>query len=382
MIKYFKELENRDNFYLPLVNRYDDDNIEFLCEYAIPVSFIEKYADLFKCGNALIKRYEDFDMDKYLEDNPYFDYAQYEETWDSITDMDTIREELYPVMKDYNKINISSFDIECYISLIKKLSLIYIYLFSNSKEYYTALYNKAQEALNELKKYNRIELNNDGEYQYEPDAWFITPDNHLYNPGGEGHYSRDFKRQYNQIKKELSTNKKLYQNHCISNLYYEKTKKIEEDEYIYESDFMTFLNYYKMPLFLEQIDEMNISREKHIVTIIKGIVNAHAHYFKFMENLCIYTDNPSEELNKIDEMTSNDMRDFLVRCCGFHKVESMQDKTITTSCINYEQEFEEYIKRGWNIVFVPPIIIDEEEKCIKEYPQDFLTIRKVLKNMI
>ena len=57
----------------------------------------------------------------------------------------------------------------------------------------------------------------------------------------------------------------------------------------------------------------------------------------------------------------------------------MQEKTITTSCINYEVKFEEYIKKGWNIVFIPPIIIDEDNHNVIHYPEEFLTIRKILK---
>ena len=57
----------------------------------------------------------------------------------------------------------------------------------------------------------------------------------------------------------------------------------------------------------------------------------------------------------------------------------MQEKIITTSCINYEDELEEYINNGWNVVFIPPIIIDENNHCLKEYPEDFLVIKKVLK---
>jgi len=70
---------------------------------------------------------------------------------------------------------------------------------------------------------------------------------------------------------------------------------------------------------------------------------------------------------------------MLVRCCGFHKVTSLPDKIITTSLINYEDEFREYIEKGWKIDFLPPIIINESKGTIEEYPEEFLTIRKILK---
>ena len=57
----------------------------------------------------------------------------------------------------------------------------------------------------------------------------------------------------------------------------------------------------------------------------------------------------------------------------------LEDKTISTSCFNYETEFEEYIKRGWKIDFVPPIIIDKHNKCVEQYPKDYVIMRKLLK---
>ena len=59
----------------------------------------------------------------------------------------------------------------------------------------------------------------------------------------------------------------------------------------------------------------------------------------------------------------------------------MVEKTITTSCINYESELEEYIKNGWNIVFIPPFIIDEYDHCMREYSEEFLVIKKLLKKL-
>ena len=70
---------------------------------------------------------------------------------------------------------------------------------------------------------------------------------------------------------------------------------------------------------------------------------------------------------------------MLVQCCGFHKVTSLSDKIITTSLINYEDAFCEYIERGWRIDFVKPIIFNEYTKRVEEYPDDFLTIRRLLK---
>lgn len=53
MIKYYKELENRKNYYLPLVD-IEDKGKKVLFNYEIPFSFVEKYLDLFKNSEFLI----------------------------------------------------------------------------------------------------------------------------------------------------------------------------------------------------------------------------------------------------------------------------------------------------------------------------------------
>ena len=46
MVRYYKELEHRLNYYLPLVD-IEDNGKKVLFNYEIPFLFIEKYANLF-----------------------------------------------------------------------------------------------------------------------------------------------------------------------------------------------------------------------------------------------------------------------------------------------------------------------------------------------
>ena len=105
---------------------------------------------------------------------------------------------------------------------------------------------------------------------------------------------------------------------------------------------------------------------------ICGITNNG--FNKMMELLRNYIINYKEEIDKISKM---DFPDFLVRCCGFHKVESQVNKTITTSLVNYEDAFSEYINRGWKVDFIPPIVLNNG--VLEEYNNDFLVVRKALK---
>mgnify|MGYP004532341771 FL=1 len=376
MIKYYKELENRLNYYLPLVD-IQDKGKKVLFDYEIPFSFIEEYADLFKNSEFLITIYKEFNIDEWFRNNIYIDY---ENTCLVYSEFESVEEEFYWILEEYKKINFSSRAIENYLYLIKRLSILYIDLFPNNKQYYTSLNNTIVAAIEELKKYNTIHYIPDKvDNLYQPDAWYITPNGYLYNAGKYGHSGRDLTFNYNKMKYFINNNENILDNHKISNGYLNLSKKIKENGYISAGQFKVFLNYISQPAYLESIDEIPVTRENHIIQLILGIINAQACFYRFFEDLCIYTKDPKNEIDKLVAWTKDDIRDVLVRCCGFHKIESMREKTITTSCVNYETEFEEYIKNGWNVEFIPPIILDKYNRRIMEYPKEFLVMRKVLK---
>ena len=334
MIKYYKELENRLNYYLPLVN-VEDKGKKMIFNYEISLLFIEQYASLFKNGESLISIYKNFNIDEWFKKNIYIDYE--------------------------NACSVSS-------------------EFPNNKQYYTSLNNTIVAAIEELKKYNTIYYKqNKVDNIYQPDAWYITPNGYLYNAGKYGHSGRDLTFNYNKMKYFINNNENILDNHKISNGYLNLSKKIKENGYISAGQFKVFLNYISQPAYLESINGIPVTRENHIIQLILGIINAQACFYRFFEDLCIYTDSPQNEIDKIIDWTNDDIGDVLVRCCGFHKVESMQEKTITTSCINYENELREYINNGWNVTFISPFIIDEDNECLKEYPEEFLVIRRLLK---
>lgn len=376
MVRYYKELEHRLNYYLPLVD-IEDNGKKVLFNYEIPFLFIEKYANLFKNGESFINIYKNFNIDEWFKKNIYI---YYENACSVSSEFESIEEEIYWILDEYKKIDFSSKAIENYLYLIKRLSFIYIDLFPKNKEYYTSLNKTIIEAINELKKYNTIHYIPDKvDNLYQPDAWYITPNGYLYNAGKYGHSGRDLTFNYNKMKYFINNNENILDNHKISNGYLNLSKKIKENGYISAGQFKVFLNYISQPAYLESIDEIPVTRENHIIQLILGIINAQACFYRFFEDLCIYTKDPKNEIDKLVAWTKDDIRDVLVRCCGFHKIESMREKTITTSCVNYETEFEEYIKNGWNVEFIPPIILDKYNRRIMEYPKEFLVMRKVLK---
>ena len=167
MVRYYKELEHRLNYYLPLVN-IEDNGKKVLFNYEIPFLFIEKYANLFKNGESFINIYKNFNIDEWFKKNIYIDY---ENACFVSSEFESIEEEIYWILDEYKKIDFSSKAIENYLYLIKRLSFIYIDLFPKNKEYYTSLNKTIIEAINELKKYMTIQYEPDKKDNvYQPDA--------------------------------------------------------------------------------------------------------------------------------------------------------------------------------------------------------------------
>ena len=361
MVKYFSELEKRDNYYLPLVD-VDYNGKKEVFDYKIPLNFFEEYSYIFKNGDSLINIFENFDIEQWFKVNLYSDY---EEACAISNEFESIKEELHWTMEDYNKINFCYRDIEYYLYILKRISFLFIDLIPNNNQLYISFNEKIKNALKDLEKFKIITYEpNKVDNIYQPDARYITSNGYLYNAGRYGHKSRDLTFNYRRIVYDIFNSETNFDNHKISNYYFNMAVDMKNNGYITAGQFQLFLNYISKPAYLENINGISVTRERNINQLVLGIVNAQGCLYKFFEDLCIYTSDPISEISKIIEMTNDDIGDILVRCCGFHKIESTQSKTITTSLINYETAFSEYINNGWNIQFIPPIIINKEEKII------------------
>lgn len=205
------------------------------------------------------------------------------------------------------------------------------------------------------------------------DSYYITPNGYLYSSGEYGHKKCDLNYTLIDIQNNIKNGKSLkdiFNNENLFNDIIKESKFIEKNGYNFDIDLEKLLDILKR--------NNNISNKTYSTKTIPGLIMAHSYFYKFFEDLIKYCDNPDEEFNKLMNFTNSYIIDILVRCCGFHKIES-KNKTIITSCVNYEIELMEYIEKGWTIEFISPYIIDKENGVIKEYTKDFITIKKVLK---
>ena len=417
MIKYFKELEDIDKQYLCLIERnlLKSKNIE---QENLPISFYEKYSSFFNTIEELDPLYNKlFNKGTKLIDSDklYNNYYNIDMLVDSImNNMDNYNEYgmsdsgkiridyMIKQYKDNSKAKHSDdyydyYDLKYYIEsaielmsfnnvissksdLNKYLKSVYI-LLENQNKLTDELEQEFQSIKKELKEY-RFKIKKKEFKPCDmrlPNSWFITPYNHLYNSmGADSHKESNLEYPYYQVHMDkLVYNPKSFLN---------EIKEIEKNQSVNIIDYEHYLNLiYDFPtIYPEQYYNLNkedrikyrqlykVSHSPKLIKLIIGIVSAHAGFYSFFYELKKY-DTFDENLKYIENI---DFDEVLVRCCRFHKISSIANKTITTSSLNYENDFKEYIDRGWTIDFVPPIILDENKK-LKEYDNSLVKIRKL-----
>ena len=359
MVKYFEELEDKSNYQLPLINPYDDQKVKI--EGAkIPITYLKKHKKLLEIGTDFIKMFQNSKLD--------LDQLSYKESIEMSQRYEGIKEELDYVLDSYNKVDTTTSELESYLRLV--LDIIRVY---NYNQKYNEIEQKYVKAITELETLTTIKKPKEKQSTYLSDAWYILPNNHLYNTGKDGHKGTNLTYAYRDIKENidnLETNKK-------SLLYQKEAKDIEKRGYVESTEFKIYLNYINQPCYLTRKNKVPVTYERHTVKTITGIVYANAYFYDFFERLSKSCNDSKSEITKLEDLTNRYIPDILVRCCGFHKVESSLNKKITTSALNYETIFSEYIEKGWYIDFIPTINIQNGK--VEELDKDYIKIKNILK---
>lgn len=415
MIRYFKELEKPNDYYLDLINTrlYGKTNIDLK---VLPLEFFEKYNYLFFKIENFDLLFENNDKRKKLYLNSDIDCSDIPLEWayssfingqglddmglskNGIDKMNYFKREYSKKYKGKNFVN----DFEKYFMAIY-YQFVYsdngvncskncIFNYLSSAKTMAKYQNKLSkddevlfnDALNYIKNY-KIEIphkNFEPIRIYLPNSWYITPYNHLYNTmGPDGHKEANliYPFYYSIIRDDEVCNPCALLKSAKRSLEQGFIDKFTFDNYTnLMYDFSTIYpeSYYNLSD-LEKYRYTSLYRKTYnprIVKLIAGINSAQAGLFSFFYHL---KNNSCDYYSDLDFIKQFDLDEILVRCCGFHKISSICDKTITTSCINYEEEFEEYIRKGWNIDFIKPIILNPYTKRVEEYSDEFLLIKKM-----
>ena len=376
MIKYNDKLDNRHEYYLPLIDILENGKI--YSNYKLPLTFYVNKKEIFEEIKNYINLFKKIDIKNYYYKNYFQNSDSYMLAGSIWEEYDSIYEELDWIIKEYEKIDFDSMEFERTVRLIKRILKVLIEVYPHNKHIYEKSLIKFQTIYDEIDKLSSIEYNQNAlKYKkvYLPDAWYILPNQILYN-AGNGHkvsnLTYDFYYVINDVFEKNNSIKGM------SSYYYNLAKEIKEKGFI-EGYFKRFINLSYFPVYDDTTHELSTCHEKYTLDHMVGIVMAHAYFYKFFEDIQKYCSNPKEEFDKLKKLTNSLISDICVRCCGFHKVESQLKKTITTSDINYKESFKEYMEKGWNIVFIPPIIIQRELGKISELDMESSFVKKYIK---
>lgn len=385
MIKYYEELEDRDKYYLPLIDKSKNNKIEVNCN--LPISFYEKNKKLFIFSKEILNEFKMID-DNMITERYKLGIIEYDELF-CISSLQNIRNEDNPFQYLETINNITAFDSYYYFSAIVKILRNFSIIFKEKQQYYKDLTKIYEELLHEIKNIITINYNPSRKIDvYLPDIWYITSQNDLYNPTGPigssyNHKEASLVYPYENVKKAIRNNISL------EPLLINKKKElayIEREKCITRSQFIHYLNYmYDIPTSQKITNENSnyFDEETHvrnIVQIVKGVISAEVSLYSFFLNMQKYSTNVQKEFDKLVSITSDDICDILVRCCRSHKIDSCHNRMIVTSELLYEKEFFEYIKNNWKIDFVPPIQVNRESGEIAEMNMDSPFIQRYIEN--
>ena len=394
MVKYFEELENPNGHFITLTTKMPK-KIRIVNEN-IPRECLDEISKLYK----KIDTYDLF-CDKDLPKKAYFTEGSYDfsechscymnyhnagqsglttygiamidrlkEKFEKNYNGDSFNEEFYAYFElifEYVSHPISKNKTELieHLKILEKIASIQNKLTQKDKEQFKSLIKKL-ESNDIVKKQNEYVSE---EYPL-PNAWYITPYNHLYNTmGPNGHKGSNLTYPYywSILKGEKLIDEHFYLNKIDEILRTNRINRQDYMEYVHLiHDFISIL-----PSENDILGEPKYSYDPQMNKLVIGILSAHAGLYRFFNNLKQYSNNYAEDLEYLKQFS---LDEILIRCCGFHKALSVDVKTITTSCLNYEEEFREYIEKGWGIDFVKPITLNYFGR-LEELDEDFMKVR-------
>ena len=370
MYKYYDVLDNKNEVIL-----HDDRLVNYLdVEYKLPIEFFHKNKQLFDELKHIFTTYG------FVTDESIFERlegkANKEYIYDVIYDHSLINyrrpyddfDGNYLFVDDFYRIsNPSNYVCENYLNDMLSIIRILKKVYPNNTVYYEVLKNEINKVLKELVDNNKIVLSDEKIKIVIPNAWYITRSGTLYNSmGKDGHKESNLVYPVTDIKNH-SIYPDFYPN--IIDSYEERYEEIKERGYITRSEYIHYLNWYgKCDTFYE--DRIY---HKVIIELVLGIIKAHLELYSAFDKVK-ETDDYISSIDKIFELSHNQIDDLLIKFVGMSKVKAGGFPFICTSNTSV-RDFEEYTDRGYQIDLVNPIVVQDGE--VKEV--DLSDHRKILK---
>jgi hypothetical protein len=230
----------------------------------------------------------------------------------------------------------------------------------------------------EILSQNKLEIylpfSNNKENYIIPNCYYINPKGVLYNCfGNQGHKEVNMVYTYMLIKDafydiryiSISSDGKISLERELR-IELEKYKRIITTNSITRDDVFSYLH----------MDCCDLDNQL-LINNITGIISSKICLLEYFINIKNkYKYSLKDIMNEIVLQSNDDINDVLVRLCGFHKIETIVDKIITTSSLDLNQ-FLNYLDNDFNIYIIPEIVIDHKSD---EYKKELIINRFIDKN--
>lgn len=203
-----------------------------------------------------------------------------------------------------------------------------------------------------------------------PFAFFITKDDEIFNPVCSAQ-NEVLSSEITDVLNHLDYDYILNKYNEVSNNY----SRIVHDGQITKEDFYKYLPY--IAKFTEGYINYDVAlKGKHILMLTRGCISAYKNIYEFFLKLLNQNiDDIQTTIHEIENYSCGHTSEFLVRFCGFAKLQTSVYHMISTSDNNYEYNLSRFIRDGWQVLYFPPYkIIDG--KVVMDDPAEESLIRK------
>lgn len=394
MIPYYKELDKPDSFPIYLSNPEGGKTIKNVYNSMMPDNYYKQIGDLQKelpllCFLARIEFY----------DESAFHCNSYEE-WSSLgcsyleLPSDFFDGRFPTITKTSDEID--------FLKLCSDLAGQLKRKYFHYEDRLNNIIDKASDLIKFLSIHSNIVFENEKYLEYNwYNSWCITPTGHLYNTGSkEGHKSGnllyyfwdlinmvqkdddlfipsidDFNHEIERIIKRGFVSEEQFKSYsnCYANFINIVTKEVNKDRLLLKEFYRYAREQQETDYFLDINDLYNKyfngeepvpirSYQKNIITLVLGHLYAKRDYYTSL--LKVPDCNRKRIFKEILTLVDYDIKEFLIRYCGFSIIDTCTPKTIITSRIRVYEDFYYYLINGWDINIIPPIVYDSSNDKI------------------
>lgn len=362
MYEYFYELDKPNDFSVSLLKcNYLEDgfySVESSLTRDFCIKNINLFANLRKIDNLIeLLFYEMIENKNRLY---YFeDYEKLSVIFDYFN-----KEEYEEMKKEKDNLQLNTRNLKIVLEYYKVCIEGLLETYPDLSCFLTATIKMIDDALKELdkKRFIQIPYNNSVMYTF-PNAWYITPNGYLYNTGS-GHKQGNLSYPYEDILDRLKNSQEVP---LVDNR--NKIRNILKRGYVEVVEFKNYANLeYEIPTVIttdsSPVYQLRKCYQKNISTLVIGHLVAEESLYRSFSRM--NSSNYKQQLALYFSLNKIALDDVLVRYCGFHKISSVVDKTITTSSLNAVDDLKLYLDKGWTIDIIPGIVYDRVKDKVED----------------